>query len=153
MDVAVLQSKNSISQLSTLSGPILRRVDSSQVCIWIACSRPVTIRAEVFRTADFGSIKSTKDTSNGGHISPIGIGTAETIRLGEQLHIGLVIVYPSRVDRSDELSQDVKPTFPTDELLAYDLEVTYDLNNLSDIKESKRLKDFGLLSGTNTIVY
>ena len=154
MDVGVLQSRNSISHLSTLlAGPILRRVDSSQVCIWIACSKPVTIRAEVFRTSDFGSIKSTTDTSNGRHIRPIGVGTAESIRLGEQLHIGLVIVYPSRVDRSDELSQDVKPTFPTDELLAYDLEVTYDLNNLSDIKESKRLKDFGLLSGTNTIVY
>jgi hypothetical protein len=154
MDVGVLQSKNSISQLSTLlAGPILRRVDSSQVCIWIACSKPVTIRAEVFRTSDFGSIKSTKDTSNGGHISPIGVGTAESIRLGQQLHIGLVIVYPSRADTSDELSQDVQPTFPTDELLAYDLEVTYDLNNLSDIKESKRLRDLGLLSGINSIVY
>jgi hypothetical protein len=154
MDVGVLHSKNSISQLSTLlAGPILRRVEPSQVCIWIACSKPVTIRAEVFRTSDFGSIKSTKDTSNGWRISPIGVGTAESIRLGEQLHIGLVIVYPSRVDTNDELSQDVKPTFPTDELLAYDLEVTYDLNNLSDTKESKRLKDFGLLSGINSIVY
>jgi len=154
MDAGVLQSRNSISQLSTLlAGPILRRVDSSQVCIWIACSKPVTIRAEVFRTSDFGSTKSTKDTSNGRHIRPIGVGTAESIKLGEQLHIGLVIVYPSRVDTSEELSQDVKPTFPTDELLAYDLEVTYDLNNLRDNKESKRLKDFGLLSGINTIVY
>jgi hypothetical protein len=84
MDVGVLQSRNSISQLSTLlAGPILRRVDSSQVCIWIACSKPVTIRAEVFRTSDFGSIKSTTDTSNGRHIRPIGVGTAKSIRLGE----------------------------------------------------------------------
>ena len=154
MDAGVLQSRNSISQLSTLlAGPILRRVDTNQVCIWIACGKPVTIRAEVFRASDFGSTKSTKDTSNGRHIGPIGVGTAESIKLGEQLHIGLVIVYPSRVDTSEELPQDVKPTFPTDELLAYDLEVTYDLNNLRNIKESKRLKDFGLLSGINTIVY
>jgi hypothetical protein len=112
MDVGVLHSKNSISQLSTLlAGPILRRVEPSQVCIWIACSKPVTIRAEVFRMSDFGSIKSTKDTSNGWRISPIGVGTAESIRLGEQLHIGLVIVYPSRVDTNDELSQDVSLPF------------------------------------------
>jgi hypothetical protein len=36
-----------LSQLSILlAGPLLRRVDTSQVCIWIACSRPVTVRAE-----------------------------------------------------------------------------------------------------------
>ena len=83
MDVGILQSRNSISQLSTLlAGPILRRVDSSQVCIWIACSKPVTIRPEVFRTSDFGSFKSTTDRSNRRHIRPIGVGTAESIRLG-----------------------------------------------------------------------
>ena len=37
------ESKGS-SQLPTLlAGPILRRVDPNQVCIWIACSRVVDI--------------------------------------------------------------------------------------------------------------
>ena len=32
-----------------LAGPILRRVEPSQVCVWIACSKSVSMQAEVFR--------------------------------------------------------------------------------------------------------
>ena len=32
-----------------LAGPILRRAEPSQVCIWIACSRPFQITAEIFQ--------------------------------------------------------------------------------------------------------
>ena len=44
------------SKLPTLlAGPILRRVEPSQVCIWIACSKDVSIRAEIFRV-EAGSV-------------------------------------------------------------------------------------------------
>ena len=35
-----------------LAGPVLRRAEPEQVCIWVACSRPVTIKAEIFRFDD-----------------------------------------------------------------------------------------------------
>ena len=35
-----------------LAGPILWRAEPKQVSIWIACSIPVIIRAEIFRVAD-----------------------------------------------------------------------------------------------------
>lgn len=72
-----------LSQLSILfAGPILRRVDTSQVCIWIACSRPVTVRAKVFRITDICNTESTKDTLDGKDSNIIGVGTTESIKLG-----------------------------------------------------------------------
>lgn len=72
-----------LSQLSILlAGPILRRVDTSQVCIWIACSRPVTVRPKVFRVTDICNIESTKDTLDGKDSNIIGVGTTESIKLG-----------------------------------------------------------------------
>jgi hypothetical protein len=35
-----------------LLGPILRRAEEKQVCIWLACSKPVTIKAEIFTFED-----------------------------------------------------------------------------------------------------
>ena len=35
-----------------LAGPVLRRAEPEQVCIWVAWSRPVTIKAEIFRFDD-----------------------------------------------------------------------------------------------------
>jgi hypothetical protein len=73
-----------LSQLSILlAGRILRRVDTSQVCIWIACSRPVTVRAKVFRITDICNIESTKVTLDGKDSNVIGVGTNESIKLTE----------------------------------------------------------------------
>jgi hypothetical protein len=141
------------SKLPTLlAGPILRRVEPSQVCIWIACSKDVSIRAEIFRV-ETGSVEKQriKDT-------PIGIGITKSIRLGENLYIGLAVARPfqSNIENNKYSSNDEKiGGFPTDELLAYDVEITY--NTYSDPnhfqKKIERLKDLGLLSGKNSIVY
>jgi hypothetical protein len=145
--------RGNLSQLPILlAGPILRRVEPNQVCIWIASSKAVSIGAEVFRLADLNKINTTQCEDNV-RIKPIGLGTTESIRLGEQLYIGLVIVCPIQPDIVNNSSNAVKISFPTDELLAYDIEVTYYVSNSSHQKESKRLKDFGLLSGKNTIAY
>jgi hypothetical protein len=145
--------RGNLSQLPILlAGPILRRVEPNQVCIWIASSKAVSIGAEVFRLADLNKFNTTQCEDNV-RIKPIGLGTTESIRLGEQLYIGLVIVCPIQPDIVNNSSNTVKISFPTDELLAYDIEVTYYVSNSSHQKESKRLKDFGLFSGKNTIAY
>lgn len=109
-----------------LLGPILRRAEEKQVCIWLVCSKPVTIKAEILR---FGDLRAHQ-------VKPIGFGIAKSLRLGQHLHVTLVITRPS------------DNHFPTDELLAYDIEVTD-----SDSGKAMSLKDLGLLSGKNSIVY
>lgn len=160
------EKRKDSSQLPTLlAGPILRRVEQNQVCIWIACSKAVDIRAEVFLLSDLEKKKTDSSSSytEGGNddqtkgIKPIGLGSAQSIRLGEQLHIGLVIVRPIRLDMesnrsSSNVENNVKASFPTDDLLAYDIEVTSYINS-SQQNKRERLKDFGLLSGKNTIAY
>lgn len=104
-----------------LAGPVLRRAEPEQVCIWIACSRPVTIKAEIFRfndelTTPNISKKDNNDKANQTII--IGLGSSQAIRLGERLYVGLVRVRPI-------LTRTEKPSFPTDVLLAYDIEHSY----------------------------
>jgi hypothetical protein len=117
-----------------LLGPILRRSEEKQVCIWLACSKPVTVKAEIFRAKDVALADS-------GRASPIGSGIAKSLKLGQHLHIVLVIARP------DGSSMGKAAGFPTEELLAYDLEIIDDRN------ERRRLDDLGLLSGKNSIVY
>jgi hypothetical protein len=157
-----------------LAGPIVRRADTKQVCIWIACSRPVHVTAEIFRFHDLNGIINNKkleeikginhNKTNAVSATPvIGIGNAESIQLGERLHIALVATHPlspemtnvtNNTGLNNTADTDVDSTdnteFPTDELLAYDIEFTY---NNSNSKESRRLKDFGLLDGKDSIVY
>ena len=154
-----LQQSKSPTELGSLSclsvllaGPILRRVDTNQVCIWIACSRSVTLRASVFPTTDLRNTKSTMETLDGKDSNVIGFGTAESIKLGDHLHIGLVTAHPIITSTDSDAFQGKKSTFPTDELLSYDLEIAYYLDNLS-CKETKRLRELGLLDGKNTIAY
>lgn len=158
-----------------LAGPILRRADTNQVCIWIACSKAVHLTAEIFRFADLRDTyqnmladenKGTnhnKITTTAAAASVIGIGDAKSLRLGEHLHIALVAAHPLRLETTHSpngtIISNIVDTnfasmgdaeFPTDELLAYDIEITYD-NGYS--KESRRLKDLDLLDGKNSIVY
>jgi hypothetical protein len=140
-----------------LAGPILRRAEPSQVCIWIACSKAVSIQAEIFRVeADSLEKRKIKNYYNNNdnqpnNTSPIGFGSTKSIRLGENLYIGLVVARPLQPTSSDKITSN----FPTDELLAYDIEITYHIDSDPNHcqKKGERLKDLGLLSGKNSIVY
>jgi len=83
-----------------LAGPILRRTEPGQVCVWLATSAPADIRGEVLR------LEANRATD------VLGKGQAESVRLGERLFVHLVRIAPDDGGR-----------FPTDELLAYDLVV------------------------------
>jgi hypothetical protein len=151
-----------------LAGPILRRVDRNQVCIWAAFSRSVDIKAEIFRFADLQKIDSDEktqpikinDNENGATV--IGLGSANSLRLGENLHIALVIAHPihetvnvrSEIGSNNAINGNTNATkgvdFPTDELLAYDVEVAY---NDGSSRKIQRLRDLGLLHGKKSIVY
>jgi hypothetical protein len=50
-----------LSVRTLLAGPILRRAELKQVSIWIACSIPVIIRAEIFQEADLEPISGTQN--------------------------------------------------------------------------------------------
>jgi hypothetical protein len=82
-----------------LAGPILRRTEPGQVCVWLATSEPAAISGEVLALGDHGR--------------PLGTGVAETVRLGPRLFVHLVRIRPDDSDTG----------FPTDTLLAYDLVV------------------------------
>ena len=69
-----------------LLGPILRRADASQVCIWVACSKPVTVKAQVFLFSDLQKQDTNKPLA-------IGSGITKSIQLGERLHVALAIAY------------------------------------------------------------
>jgi hypothetical protein len=139
-----------------LAGPILRRVEPSQVCVWIACSKAVNIQAEIFRLKP-SQIEKTKIESSDSnkenqseYTNPIGFGSTKSIRLGENLYVGLVVARPLQ-----STSDGNTNSFPTDELLAYDIEITYniDFHMNGYQKKCERLKDLGLLSGEKSIVY
>ena len=53
-----------LSLHTLLAGPILRRAEPKQVSIWIACSIPLIIRAEIFRVADLEPISGTQNKNN-----------------------------------------------------------------------------------------
>ena len=61
-----------------LLGPILRRAEAKQVCIWVACNLPVSAKAEVFRFSELEISRKSK----GAKPSPIGVGTTKMILLG-----------------------------------------------------------------------
>jgi hypothetical protein len=103
-----LQQSKSPTELGSLSclsvllaGPILRRVDTNQVCIWIACSP----------TTDLRNTKSTMETLDGKDSNVIGFGTAESIKLGDHLHIGLVTAHPIITSTDSDAFQGKNPHF------------------------------------------
>lgn len=84
-----------------LAGPILRRTEASAVTIWVATSPAAQVRAEVLRFP------------RGPRSAPVPIAEAEgrAARLGSGLAVHLVTVLAEQEG------------FPTDELLAYDIEL------------------------------
>ncbi len=107
-----------------LAGPILRRAEPQRVCVWLVTSSPATVAGRVFRAPTPGDSPR----------SPIGAGIAETIALGKHLFVHLVAITPD------------DGSFPTDELLAYDLEI-------DDDGGTKALEDLGLTEGDAAITY
>ncbi len=93
-----------------LAGPILRRTEPGQVCVWLATSEPASIGGEVL--ALDGGVPG----------GPLGTGDAKTVRLGPRLFVHLVRIRPD----------DDNGSFPTDTLLAYDLLVD-DGRRLADL--------------------
>jgi hypothetical protein len=118
-----------------LLGPILRRAEEKQVCIWLACSKPLTIKAQIFLFDDLKAVDLGENQAK-----PVGSGITKSLRLGQHLYVALVIARP--------IGSASEKRFPTDELLAYDIEVVDD-----DSGKIMTLKDLGLLSGKNSIVY
>jgi hypothetical protein len=132
-----------------LLGPILRRVEEKQVCIWVACDMPVRVKAEVYRFSDLQTHHEEGEQS-----SAIGLGTAKSVRLGEHLHIALVIARPITAAEGSQQNQsnEKMACFPNDILLAYDIEIAKETNG-GDRSKGKRLAGFGLTSGKNSVVY
>ena len=81
-------------------------------------SKPATVRAEIFRLADFNKDLNVAEKQ----LQPVGVGIAEPLKLGEQLYVTLVIAKPVQgpKSRAEGLPEIL---FPTDELLAYDIEI------------------------------
>ncbi|TVP40392.1 hypothetical protein [Candidatus Nitrosocosmicus arcticus] len=145
-----------------LAGPIIRRVDKTQVCIWIATSKPVYTEVEIFNiknsingfvSKDFNEHvdKDLRQEFAKPDMNVVGSGNNTSLKLGDNLYVSLIIARPFPSNEFNESNKpNLLPTFPTDEILAYDLELF--LPNESKEK-GIRLKDLGLLSGENTILY
>jgi hypothetical protein len=139
-----------------LAGPIIRRVDQTHVCIWIATSKSVYSKVEVYRKGSINGLAvNKKDDDKGPGKQPnmhiIGKGNDISLKLGENLYVSLIVARPLSFAQIKEYDRpDLLSTFPTDEILAYDLELF-----LSDESKEKglHLKDLGLLSGENSILY
>jgi hypothetical protein len=111
-----------------LAGPILRRVDTQGVYIWIATSLSLQMGAELFKV-------NGKGTKNAYDLLSDSSDT-KTVRLGKQLYINLIKIMP------------VNGPFPGSVLLGYNLLFTRGSKTVD-------LGSFGLLSpdDPNSIVY
>jgi len=119
-----------LSLPTILSGPILRRVEPERVCIWIVTSKSAIVKAHIYRLSD---LQNNDD-------SVIGTGSTKTLRLGQMLHVALVMALPVRDNHHDR--------FPADEILAYDIEIFLDNDS-----QGMRLNDLGLLAGESSVAY
>jgi hypothetical protein len=111
-----------------LSGPIIRKVDPTQVYIWIATSKDFHIEAELYQ---IGTNQDSKDDKQ------LLVRTnLKSIRLGKQLFVYLVHITP------------IAEMLPVDQLLGYNLFFTRGANRYD-------LSSLGLLSpdNPNSIVY
>jgi hypothetical protein len=87
-----------------VAGPILRRVDESQVCVWVALSQPADVTVTVF------SGRATSTGSGTADQPSVGQATRTTRKLGANLHVVVVDVpVPGLVPRQ-RYSYDVAVT-------------------------------------------
>jgi hypothetical protein len=70
-----------------LAGPIVRRVESRLVSVWVATSRPCTVRLDVW--------PGVVDTGSGAGVftlpGAVATGERATVRVGRQLHVAVVM--------------------------------------------------------------
>jgi hypothetical protein len=136
-----------------LAGPILRRVDSNSISIWLASRQPITAQLEIFRLKELKQAEA--NNPRGSRLpEPIGTGCGKFVRLGKNLYIVLVTAKPIS-NAPQSISTIESGSFPEGELLAYDVIITWqDANGKNNGSiSSQRLNDLGLLSGINSIVY
>lgn len=116
-----------------LAGPIVRRVEPRLASFWLALSKPASIKLRIWK----GSHLATDGIGAvGGGAAEFASGSADTIRLGDQLHLVLVQVKPE------------PPALPfgPGEIYSYDVIVTP-----SDGSSATDLKALGLLADGATL--
>ena len=89
-----------------LAGPIIRRVDKTQVCIWIATSKAVYAKVEIFnfygsksnfflsKTVNEHTDKELCTTLLSANMHIIGSGKSTSLKLGDNLYVSLIIARP-----------------------------------------------------------
>ena len=151
-----------------LAGPIVRRVEKSKIFIWISTSRNVQAKIRIFRIVNctYESSKGSNpnedvfpcqnDTSSAvqSNLQLIGEGINCPLQLGDNLFINLVKASPLKSPNGNQGSPNAANLieFPTNEILAYDLELISPASETENC-QTISLKDLGLLSGENSIVY
>ncbi|MFN2489340.1 MAG: hypothetical protein ABR529_06335 [Actinomycetota bacterium] len=110
-----------------LAGPILRRTEAKRISIWVATTASVRPSAEILRFVD------------GPYSAPVPIAAAgaRSAALGKNLSVHLITITPE------------EGAFPTDELLAYDVE----LRDGEGASDGHRLESLGLLRGSTPLSY
>lgn len=73
-----------------LAGPLLRRVEPTLVCVWVALSEAKAIRLQVFEGRENAGLEAGVYTG-GAERERMRAG-ANTVRVGENLHVGIVYV-------------------------------------------------------------
>jgi hypothetical protein len=108
-----------------LAGPILRRVEPTRVCLWLATSQSVRARAEIFALGRDHQPRSR-----------LGGGESERLQLGPRLFIHLIQAVPDG------------EAFPVRQLLAYDIALCK-----GDDRAGRGLRELGLLGQTDGLAY
>jgi hypothetical protein len=108
-----------------LAGPILRRVEPTRVCLWLASGQPVRARAEIFVLGRDHQPRSR-----------LGGGESERLQLGPRLFIHLIQAVPDG------------EAFPVQQLLAYDIELCE-----GDDHSGRCLRELGLLGQPDGLAY
>ncbi len=106
-----------------LAGPVLRRCEPTAVCVWLATSTPLEVRVVVRR-------------ASGPSHERLGAGPARRVRLGPGLWLHLATARPETGG------------FPTDTLLAYDLEVSAEGDG-----PGRGLAALGMVRGSRSLTY
>ena len=165
MDHSTQGNKPDVNLPLLLAGPVIRRVDESSVCIWISTSKNVQAQVRIYRIVELKDAKANlindNNTQNRGNLAQsanhklqaIGKGVNLPLQLGDNLFVNLIVAKPLGNYNENASHQNDKNSleFPTNELLAYDLELK--IQSEVDKNEVFTLRDLGLLSGKNSILY
>ena len=104
-----------------LGGPIVRRVEPRLASVWVALKAPRTVRLDIWQ-----GIESADVTR-----APLASGTARTVRVGDNLHVVVVIV---------QLPSNATPLLPG-LIYAYNLTFISDAGGVTNLKLENLLVD------------